>query len=373
MPSCPSLFRDNNFIKDFPQLADGLMVIPLPVEEQCRGVLSEPLPNLPLLTGEAKHSEAMGYPMVQQWRVRSNLYKVKLSAITLSTGALKINKSPGPDEILPILLKEIKEVIYKPLTKIMQQYLDTGVVPTDWRFANVILIHKKGNKTEPETTELGSRKEMRSMPFITYLSGLLSAQLLSDEQLISGVEIRCEEKGHCPATCHLCRRQGKEQVSPSPVLLEITRVVPLYTLIQDNATKEAFRNAVMSTYWCTGKGDVIEDWCRCDLSAFDENGLPNCSPLLQPELRLAPNLEPSSTMVAMEWVDIEPVIGCKISDFIIQHKKVEDPLEAEIYTDDLISQNGFLLSHQQQHHQQIVEREECQPLICSRCRLASTS
>lgn len=45
-------FRDNNFIKDFPQLADGLMVIPLPVEEQCRGVLSEPLPNLQLLTGE---------------------------------------------------------------------------------------------------------------------------------------------------------------------------------------------------------------------------------------------------------------------------------------------------------------------------------
>ena len=44
--------RDNNFIKDFPQLADGLMVIPLPVEEQCRGVLSEPLPNLQLLTGE---------------------------------------------------------------------------------------------------------------------------------------------------------------------------------------------------------------------------------------------------------------------------------------------------------------------------------
>ncbi|KAK3527532.1 hypothetical protein QTP86_026399, partial [Hemibagrus guttatus] len=79
------LYRDNNFIKDFPQLADGLMVIPLPVEEQCRGVLSEPLPHLQLLTGDAQFSEGMGYPMVQQWQVRSNLYKVKLSAITLST------------------------------------------------------------------------------------------------------------------------------------------------------------------------------------------------------------------------------------------------------------------------------------------------
>jgi len=38
----------------------------------------------------------------------------------------------------------------------------------------------------------------------------------------------------------------------------------------------------MSSYWCSGKGDVIEDWCRCDLNAFDENGLPNCSPLPPP-------------------------------------------------------------------------------------------
>lgn len=48
-----SFCRENNFIKDFPQLADALMVIPLPVEEQCRGVLSEPLPNLQLLTGKS--------------------------------------------------------------------------------------------------------------------------------------------------------------------------------------------------------------------------------------------------------------------------------------------------------------------------------
>lgn len=56
LPCCFGAFlffshRENNFIKDFPQLADALAVIPLPVEEQCRGVLSEPLPNLQLLTG----------------------------------------------------------------------------------------------------------------------------------------------------------------------------------------------------------------------------------------------------------------------------------------------------------------------------------
>lgn len=49
-------------------------------------------------------------------------------------------------------------------------------------------------------------------------------------------------------------------------------------------------------------------------------------------LRLSPYLEPSSTMVALEWIDVEPLIGCKVSDYIIQHKRVEDPSEAEIYT-----------------------------------------
>lgn len=45
---------------------------------------------------------------------------------------------------------------------------------------------------------------------------------------------------------------------------------------------QAFRSALMSSYWCSGKGDVIDDWCRCDLSAFDASGLPSCSPLPQP-------------------------------------------------------------------------------------------
>lgn len=40
----------------------------------------------------------------------------------------------------------------------------------------------------------------------------------------------------------------------------------------------------MSMLWCSGKGDVIEDWCRCDSTAFDADGLPTCAPLPQPML-----------------------------------------------------------------------------------------
>uniref|UniRef100_A0A672GE35 Astrotactin 2 n=1 Tax=Salarias fasciatus TaxID=181472 RepID=A0A672GE35_SALFA len=312
-------FRDNNFIKDFPQLADGLMVIPLPVEEQCRGVLTEPLPNLQLLTGDAEFSEAVGYPMVQQWRVRSNLYKVKLSSITLSTGQsinncdilLTFLQQYGSHYVSEALYgSELSCSIYFPSKKAQQQL---------W------LQYQKGECAK-QTNKRG-RGEAR----MEHFSEIYITQLLSDD-MVNGVEIRCEEKGSCPAGCHLCHHQA--QPSPIPVLLEVSRVVPLYSLVQDNVTKEVRESATMSSYWCAGKGDVIDNWCRCDLSAFSKDGLPNCSPLRQPILRLAPYLEPSSTMVALEWMDVEPLIGYKISDYIIQHKRVEDPSEAEVYTVD---------------------------------------
>jgi len=40
----------------------------------------------------------------------------------------------------------------------------------------------------------------------------------------------------------------------------------------------------MSMLWCSGKGDVIDDWCRCDSNAFGSDGLPTCAPLPQPML-----------------------------------------------------------------------------------------
>uniref|UniRef100_A0A8C7YIE0 Astrotactin 2 n=1 Tax=Oryzias sinensis TaxID=183150 RepID=A0A8C7YIE0_9TELE len=359
-------FRDNNFIKDFPQLADGLMVIPLPVEEQCRGVLSEPLPNLQLLTGRAQFSEAVGYPMVQQWRVRSNLYKVKLSSITLSTGFSKVLKTLSADSTREELLAFIQEYgshyvsealygselscsIYFPSKKVQQQ----------------LWLQYQKDATE-QGAGTGGRRDLKSIPFISYLSGLQKSQLLSDD-MVNGVEIRCEEKGSCQAGCHLCHHQAipgggggggagvsgrgrggdkksGEQPSPTPVLLEVTRVVPLYSLVQDNVTREAFKSATMSSYWCAGRGDVIDNWCRCDLSAFSIDGLPNCSPLRQPILRLAPHLEPSSTTVALEWVDVEPQIGCKISDYILQQKRMEDPSEADVYTGEILSLKDDLFS-----------------------------
>ncbi|KAK4810280.1 LOW QUALITY PROTEIN: hypothetical protein QYF61_015310, partial [Mycteria americana] len=61
---------------------------------------------------------------------------------------LDIHKSMGPDEIHPRVLKELAEVLTKPLSIVYQQSWLTGEVPVDWRLANVTPIYKKGRKED---------------------------------------------------------------------------------------------------------------------------------------------------------------------------------------------------------------------------------
>ena len=55
----------------------------------------------------------------------------------------------GPDGIHPIVLRELVEVLPKPLSVIYQQSWLTGEVPADWRLANVMPIYKKAQKEDP--------------------------------------------------------------------------------------------------------------------------------------------------------------------------------------------------------------------------------
>ena len=62
---------------------------------------------------------------------------------------LNTDKSPGFDQIHPRVLKETRERIAKPLSIILNDSIQTGEVPHDWRLANITAIHKKGNKALP--------------------------------------------------------------------------------------------------------------------------------------------------------------------------------------------------------------------------------
>ncbi|KAK4810579.1 hypothetical protein QYF61_007316 [Mycteria americana] len=61
---------------------------------------------------------------------------------------LDTHKSTGPDGIHPRALRELAEVLTKPLSIIYQQSWLTREAPTDWRLANVMPMYKKGWKED---------------------------------------------------------------------------------------------------------------------------------------------------------------------------------------------------------------------------------
>ena len=75
----------------------------------------------------------------------------RLSCVSFSQdGIAKIiqnldpNKDHGHDNISIRMLKICGSSIYKPLEMIFKQCIETGVFPSEWKKANIVLIHKKG-------------------------------------------------------------------------------------------------------------------------------------------------------------------------------------------------------------------------------------
>ena len=63
---------------------------------------------------------------------------------------MKDNKSPGVDGIPPKLLQEIVQQISTSLAKLFNLSLKEGIVPSEWREANITPLFKKGSRKKPE-------------------------------------------------------------------------------------------------------------------------------------------------------------------------------------------------------------------------------
>ena len=63
---------------------------------------------------------------------------------------MKDNKSPGVDGIPLKLPKEIFEQFSTPLAKVFNLSLEEGIVPAEWKEANITLLFKKGSRNKPE-------------------------------------------------------------------------------------------------------------------------------------------------------------------------------------------------------------------------------
>ena len=60
------------------------------------------------------------------------------------------NKSPGPDNIHPRVLKECAEVLSAPLYYLFKSSLKAGEIPQDWKDGNISPVYKKGSRAQVE-------------------------------------------------------------------------------------------------------------------------------------------------------------------------------------------------------------------------------
>ena len=69
-------------------------------------------------------------------------YEIGVEDVRKKLSILNPNKSPGSDNLHPRILRKMKNVLDKPLTMLYQETLTTGMIPDDWKHAEVTAIFK---------------------------------------------------------------------------------------------------------------------------------------------------------------------------------------------------------------------------------------
>ena len=63
---------------------------------------------------------------------------------------LEPHKTSGPDQLPARLLKGLASELAPIYTLLFQASLDQGIIPDEWKSANVVPIYKKGDRSKPE-------------------------------------------------------------------------------------------------------------------------------------------------------------------------------------------------------------------------------
>ena len=129
IPIIPPLVHNNNYVTDFKAKADLFNKY---FSTQC-----SPLNNTSTLPSQL-------FPPTSNTSHSSIV--INGDNVLKLIRSLDVNKSHGSDQISIRMLKICDSSLIKPLTIIFNSSLKSGVFPSAWKKANIIPIHKKGDK-----------------------------------------------------------------------------------------------------------------------------------------------------------------------------------------------------------------------------------
>ena len=109
---------------------------------------------------------------------------------------INTSKSPVPDGMTARWLKSAAEELAEPLTHLFDTSLQHGIVPAKWKQANVVPIHKKGDKC--------SASNYRPISLTSQLSKIMEKlvcnkimNFVSENQLISAEQFGFMPRSNC--------------------------------------------------------------------------------------------------------------------------------------------------------------------------------
>ena len=79
----------------------------------------------------------------------STTYAIQPHEVLVEVLKLNVTKSPGPDNLHPLVLKNLAEFVAEPLCKIFNMSLQEGKIPRDWKQAIISPRFKGGNRNLP--------------------------------------------------------------------------------------------------------------------------------------------------------------------------------------------------------------------------------
>ncbi|XP_065561264.1 uncharacterized protein LOC136027736 [Artemia franciscana] len=128
-------------------------------------------------------------PEAPEYSIEEPMQKITVVAFGVKRRLklLNPNKSVGPDEVHPRVLKEAHTEIALPLTSMFQKSVDTKQIPQDWRNANATPVHKGGSRNSISNYRLISLtsvagKILEGIVNTRIVENLTTNELLNDSQ-----------------------------------------------------------------------------------------------------------------------------------------------------------------------------------------------
>ena len=125
--------------------------------------------------------------------------KITREEVSTAIGKLKNNKAQGLDTIRNEMIKSGQCQLLQPLTKIFNLILNTGIYPSAWCVGRIVLIHKKGDFSDPGnfrgiTISSALSKTFNSIMNERLCSFLEENNIMCQEQI--GFKKKCRTSDH---------------------------------------------------------------------------------------------------------------------------------------------------------------------------------